>query len=100
MLASGGLVMPQPGGVTVTVAEAGAPEIVTPIPAMVQAMTTAMVAAGHAPGGSGAGAAGSSPGQPLYAVLDLKLNGQHIDKVLVQFQRTGGRLQSVAMAVA
>lgn len=100
MLASGGLVMPQPGGVTVTVAEAGAPEIVTPIPAMVQAMTTAMVAAGHAPGGAGAAGAGSSPGNPLYAVLDLKLNGQHIDKVLVQFQRTGGRLQSVAMAVA
>lgn len=97
-LARGGLVMPREGGTTVTVAEAGQPEIVTPIPAMQQAMTAAL-AAGH-PGGGGRGGAGSSADQPLYAELHLKLDGQTIDKILVKFQNQGGRLQSVAMAVA
>ena len=101
MLAAGGLVMPQPGGVQVTVAEAGQAEIVTPLPAMQAAMTAALIAAGHtsAPGGA-AGGAGSSPGNPLYMQLDLRLDGQTIDKVLVKFLRQGGRLQSVAMATA
>jgi hypothetical protein len=99
MLASGGLVMPQPGGTTVTVAEAGAPEIVTPLPAMQAAMTAALAAAGSHTGG-GAGAPGSSPGNPLYAVLDLRLNGEHIDRILVKFLKSGGTLQSVKMAVA
>jgi TP901 family phage tail tape measure protein len=52
MLASGGLVMPQPGGVQVTVAEAGQAEIVTPLPAMQAAMTAALVAAGRSTGGA------------------------------------------------
>ncbi|MEY9837105.1 phage tail tape measure protein [Streptacidiphilus sp. EB103A] len=98
MLAGGGLVMPKAGGTTVTVAEAGAPEIVTPIPAMQAAMTAALTTAGgsHA----SAGAPGSSPGNPLYAVLDLRLNGEHIDRILVKFLKSGGTLQSVKMAVA
>ncbi|WP_052069491.1 phage tail tape measure protein [Streptacidiphilus albus] len=102
MLASGGLVMPQPGGVQVTVAEAGQAEIVTPLPAMQAAMTAALVAAGRttAPGGA-AGGAGSSPGNPLYMELTIKYpDGQTLDKQLVKFLRNGGRLQSVAMATA
>ncbi|MDH6111914.1 TP901 family phage tail tape measure protein [Kitasatospora sp. MAP12-15] len=96
MLAAGGMVMPQPGGTTVTVAEAGQPEIVTPLPAMQQAMTAALAAAGT----TGQGGAGSSPDRPLYLQLELKLNGQTIDRQLVQFLKSGGRLQSVAMATA
>jgi TP901 family phage tail tape measure protein len=100
MLAHGGLVMPQPGGVQVTVAEAGQAEIVTPLPAMQAAMTAALVAAGHTTAAGAAGGAGSSPGNPLYLQLELKMDGKTIDKQLVKYQLQGGRLQSVAMAVA
>ncbi|MDH6134662.1 TP901 family phage tail tape measure protein [Kitasatospora sp. MAA4] len=96
MLAAGGMVMPQPGGTTVTVAEAGQPEIVTPLPAMQQAMAAALATAGT----TAQAGAGSSPDRPLYLQLELKLNGQTIDKQLVQFLKSGGRLQSVAMATA
>ena len=98
MLAGGGLVMPQPGGVKVTVAEAGAPEIVTPIPAMQAAMTAALAAAGGRLGAANT-APGSSADNPLHAVLELRMGGELIDRILVQFQKNGGRLQSVAMAV-
>ncbi len=100
MLASGGLVMPQPGGVQVTVAEAGQAEIVTPLPAMQAAMTAALVAAGHVAPGGGAGGAGMSAGSPLYVEHRITLNGEQIDKVLVKYQLQGNRLQAIQMAVA
>ena len=101
MLASGGLVMPQPGGVQVTVAEAGQAEIVTPLPAMQAAMTAALVAAGHSTGpGGAAGGPGSTAGSPLYVVHQITLNGEQIDRVLVKYLRQGGTLQAVQMAVA
>jgi TP901 family phage tail tape measure protein len=99
MLAGGGLVMPQRGGTTVTVAEAGQAEIVSPLPALQQAVTTAVQSAGGR-GRGGAASAGSSADDPLYAVLDLRLNGEHIDRILLKFLKSGGTLQSVAMAVA
>ena len=100
MLASGGLVMPQPGGVQVTVAEAGQAEIVTPLPAMQAAMTAALVAAGHTTGGSTAGGPGSTAGTPLYVVHEFTLNGETLDKVMVKYIRQGGIFQAIQMAVA
>ncbi|WP_051943881.1 phage tail tape measure protein [Streptacidiphilus rugosus] len=94
-LAAGGMVMPRPGGSTVTVAEAGEPEIVTPLPAMQRALTAALTASGAHPGTAPLGTAEN----PLYAEVAFKLDGQVIDKQLVKFQTRGGRLQSVAMAV-
>jgi phage-related protein len=91
MLAGGGLVLPRPGGALVNVAEAGQPEIVSPLPVLQRAMTAAL---------AGSAAAGSSADNPLYAVLDLRLDGQHVDRVLVKFQRSGGVLQSVNTAIA
>lgn len=41
-LAAGGLVLPSPGGTVVRVAEAGAPEIVSPIPMMEEAVSRAL----------------------------------------------------------
>jgi TP901 family phage tail tape measure protein len=99
MLAGGGLVMPQAGGTTVTVAEAGQPEIVSPLPALQQAIAAALASAGAASAG-GLAAAGGSPDQPLYLRLELTLDGQTIDRKLVSFLKSGGRLQSVAMAVS
>jgi hypothetical protein len=96
-LATGGLVMPQPGGTMVNVAEAGQAEIVSPLPALQQAMTAALGATG---GYNSGGAQPGSAGNPLYAEIDFKLDGQHIDRQLVIFQRRGGKLQSVAMAVS
>lgn len=100
MLASGGLVMPQPGGVQVTVAEAGQAEIVTPLPAMQAAMTAALIAAGHTSGGSAAGGPGSTAGNPLYVVHQININGEMVDKAMVKYLRQGGTLQAVQMAVA
>lgn len=45
------------------------------------------------PGGLGGGF--GTPDNPLYAQIDLRLDGQRIDTVLVAFQTRGGRLQSV-----
>lgn len=50
------------------------------------------------PGGLG-GSLGSAD-QPLHAILDLRLNGQHVDNVLVRFQREGGVLESMNTAIA
>jgi len=86
-LATGGLVMPQPGGTTVQVAEAGQAEIVSPLPALEQAMTVALAAA---PRTGSEQYPGSSPSSPLYAQLDLTLNGQQINHIMVQFRRKGG----------
>lgn len=95
MLAHGGLVMPRPGGATVTVAEAGEPEIVSPLPAMQRAMAAALAAAG----GHSLGGVGTGPDAPLHLQLDLRLDGQVIDRVLLRFLRAGGRLQFVSEAV-
>jgi hypothetical protein len=38
---------------------------------------------------------GSGTPDRFQATLDLKLNGQRLDQVLVEFQRSGGVLQSV-----
>ena len=88
-LATGGLVMPQPGGTQVNVAEAGQAEIVSPLPAMEQAMTVAL-----ANSGAGMQSAGAYPGSdaahPLYAQLELTLNGQQINHSLVLFRQQGG----------
>ena len=100
MLADGGLVLPQPGGTQVTVAEAGQPEIVSPIPAMQQAMTAALVATGPRGSAGTYAGAGSSPDTPLYLEITVKYpNGQVIDKELVAWQRSGGVLQSVSTAI-
>ena len=100
MLAAGGLVLPQPGGTQVTVAEAGQAEIVSPLPAMQQAMTAALTATGPRGSGGAYAGAGSSPDTPLYMEITVKYpSGQVIDKQLVSWQRTGGVLQSVATAI-
>jgi TP901 family phage tail tape measure protein len=97
-LAAGGLVLPQPGGTQVTVAEAGQAEIVSPIPALEQAMTVALQ-------NSGMGGAGFDPAQlpgsasnPLHAELDLMLNGQQINRTMVVFQQQGGVFTAARMA--
>jgi hypothetical protein len=98
-LAQGGLVLPQPGGTQVTVAEAGQAEIVSPIPAMEQAMTVALQSAGVGMQAGGADYPGSSAAHPLYAELELTVNGQMINRALVVFQQQGGQFTAARKAV-
>lgn len=97
-LALGGMVLPQSGGTTVTVAEAGEPEIVSPLPAMTQAMTIALANVTPRGGGAAAGP-GSGPNDPLYVEVGLKLNGREVDRILLRYQKQGGKLESVAAVV-
>lgn len=96
-LSTGGLVLPQPGGSMVNVAEAGQAEIVSPLPVLEQAMTVALAASGprgyeNMPG---------SAGNPLHAEIVMKSpNGREINRQLVIFQQQGGVFTAAKAAVS
>lgn len=88
-LAAGGLVLPQPGGTLINAAEAGKPEIVSPLPALEQAMTVAMAQAN--PYGNFGGGPGSAD-SPLHMILEVHGDdGAAINRKLVIFRRNGGQ---------